>query len=210
VSTSQSQRRMFATTATVNPNTNTSAMYYLIHTPNHPRPYLSTVSFIANDFATWGCRVTRHAKNSPYITEVRYQEKKNRPASRRIELMEVWAKEVLSRKRDQDVSQLPSTAPSLEARKDRASGFVQDFISTLSTFGMYIRISHVTKNFFTNSTCRVPRCSTHFPSQRPFTTTCLPVCHGRKVHSSTPSVCIHDLCASPPMEQSRSPCRRSS
>ncbi|KAJ4323582.1 hypothetical protein N0V94_001775 [Neodidymelliopsis sp. IMI 364377] len=109
-------------------------MYYLIHTPHHPRPYLSTVSFIANDFATWGCRVTRHAKNSPYITEVRYQEKKNRPASRRIELMEVWAKEVLARKRNQNASQVPSTAPSLEARKDRASDFVKDFISTLSTF----------------------------------------------------------------------------
>ncbi|KAF1362779.1 hypothetical protein EJ07DRAFT_105336 [Lizonia empirigonia] len=64
-------------------------MYYLIHAPNQPRPYLSTVSFIANDFAGWGCCVTRHAEASPYITEIRCQEKRNRPASRRIELMEV-------------------------------------------------------------------------------------------------------------------------
>jgi hypothetical protein len=107
-------------------------MYYLIHTPQSPRPYLSTVSFIANDFASWGCRVTRHANNSAYITEVRYQEKRHRPASRRIELMEVWAKEVLARKqhpRPQQEQALPET------RKSRASAFAQDFVASLSVFG---------------------------------------------------------------------------
>ena len=34
-------------------------MYYLIHTSHSPRPYVSTISFIANDFASWGHRVTR-------------------------------------------------------------------------------------------------------------------------------------------------------
>lgn len=108
-------------------------MYYLIHTPHHPRPYISTVSFIANDFANWGCRVTCHANNSAYITEIRYQEKRNRPGSRRIELMEVWAKEVLARKSQQQ--QPPSRTDTLAARKARASAFAQDFVSGLSVFG---------------------------------------------------------------------------
>ncbi|KAJ4401190.1 hypothetical protein N0V91_008088 [Didymella pomorum] len=107
-------------------------MYYLIHTPHHPRPYISTVSFIANDFANWGCRVTCHANNSAYITEIRYQEKRNRPGSRRIELMEVWAKEVLARKSQQQ--QPPSRTDTLAARKARASAFAQDFVSGLSVF----------------------------------------------------------------------------
>ena len=122
-----------ATTQTITPGAN---MYYLIHTPHHPRPYLSTVSFIANDFADWGCLVTCHAKNSPYITEIRYQEKRNRPACRRIELMEVWAKEVLARKqqRTPQVHFNEATLPAM--RKERASAFVQDFVSGLSVFGM--------------------------------------------------------------------------
>ena len=103
-------------------------MYYLIHTSHSPRPYVSTISFIANDFASWGHRVTRHAANSAYITEVRYQEKRHRPASRRIELMEIWAKEVLARKQ-QPSSSLPET------RNSRASAFAQDFVSCLSAFG---------------------------------------------------------------------------
>jgi len=111
-------------------------MYYLIHTPHHPRPYLSTVSFIANDFANWGCRVTCHANNSAYITEIRYQEKRNRPGSRRIELMEVWAKEVLARKSQQHQPQaITSQTDTLAARKARASAFAQDFVSGLSAFG---------------------------------------------------------------------------
>ncbi|KAF3003645.1 hypothetical protein E8E13_007994 [Curvularia kusanoi] len=117
-------------------------MYYLIHTPNQPRPYLSTVSFIANDFASWGCRVTRHANDSAYITEVRYQEKRHRPGHRRIELMEVWAKEVLARKAEQRTQQPQIHPPSTDSpssslsssRKARASAFAQDFISSLSVF----------------------------------------------------------------------------
>lgn len=107
-------------------------MYYLIHTPNYPRPYLSTVSFIANDFANWGCRVTCHTKNSPYITEIRYQEKRTRPAYRRTELLELWATEVLARKQQQSA---PEVAQQEQTRKDRASAFVQDFVSSLSISG---------------------------------------------------------------------------
>jgi hypothetical protein len=108
-------------------------MYYLIHTSHSPRPYLSKVSFIANDFASWGHRVTRHASNSVYITEVRYQEKRHRPACRRIELMEVWAKEVLARKQHPQPQNAESTLP--ETRESRASAFAQDFFSCLSAFG---------------------------------------------------------------------------
>jgi hypothetical protein len=113
-------------------------MYYLIHTNHHPRPYLSTISFIANDFANWGCRVTCHANDSAYMTEIRYQEKRNRPGSRRIELMEVWAKEVLARKQAQPHSRTtshPTASPS--TRKERASAFAQDFIASLSLFGPF-------------------------------------------------------------------------
>lgn len=112
-------------------------MYYLIQTPHHTRPYLSTVSFIANDFANWGCRVTCHANNSAYITEIRYQEKRNRPGSRRIELMEVWAKEVLARKsqQEQPPQDISSRTDTTAARKARASAFAQDFVSSLSAFG---------------------------------------------------------------------------
>jgi hypothetical protein len=117
-------------------NKSKDIMYYLVHTPHHPRPYLSTVSFIANDFANWGCQVTCHANNSAYITEVRYQEKRNRPGSRRIELMEVWAKEVLARKsQQQPQDDNTNRTDTLAARKARASAFAQDFVSGLSAFG---------------------------------------------------------------------------
>ncbi|KAF3043957.1 hypothetical protein E8E12_001039 [Didymella heteroderae] len=112
-------------------------MYYLIHTPHHPRPYLSTVSFIANDFASWGYRVTCHANNSAYIAEIRYQEKRNRPGSRRIELMEVWAREVLARKSQQQQQQpqdITSGTDISAVRKARASAFAQDLVSGLSAF----------------------------------------------------------------------------
>lgn len=109
-------------------------MYYLIHTPQHSRPYLSAVSFLANDFASWGYRVTRHENNSPYIAEIRYQEKRHRSTCRRIELMEVWAKEVLIRKQ-QGAQEVVNAVSVPEVRKERASAFVQDFVSALSVFG---------------------------------------------------------------------------
>lgn len=109
-------------------------MYYLIHTPQHSRPYLSTVSFLANDFASWGCRVTRHESDSPYIAEIRYQEKRHRSTYRRIELMEVWAKEVLIRKKHGTQAVINAVSVP-EVRKERVSAFVQDFVSALSVFG---------------------------------------------------------------------------
>ncbi|KAJ4989122.1 hypothetical protein SVAN01_05384 [Stagonosporopsis vannaccii] len=110
-------------------------MYYLIQTPYHPRPYLSSVSFVANDFAQWGCRVTRHAKGSPYITEIRYQETINRPTCRRVELMDIWVKEVLARKHQGPPPTSTNENSIANARKGRASAFVQDFISSLPKFG---------------------------------------------------------------------------
>lgn len=51
--------------------------------------------------------------------------------------MEVWANEVLVRNR-QRTAVVPDTieSSSLDARKERASAFVQDFVSSLSKFGM--------------------------------------------------------------------------
>ncbi|KAH6614211.1 hypothetical protein C7974DRAFT_72883 [Boeremia exigua] len=107
-------------------------MYYLIYTPHHPRPYLTSVSFVAHDFANWGCRITRHANTSPYIIEIRFQEAKPRPANHRVKLMELWAQEVLTRKHQR--TPCPITEASLpEARKARASLFAQDFVCSLST-----------------------------------------------------------------------------
>lgn len=124
------------TTTTASQTSRGPNMYYLIHTSHHQRPYLSTVSFIANDFAQWGCRVTCHAKDSPYINEIRFQEKRTRPATRRIELMEVWAKEVVTRKQQ---ARSYRSLPEFETRKERASNFVQDFICALSSFGTSLR-----------------------------------------------------------------------
>lgn len=50
--------------------------------------------------------------------------------------MEVWAKEVLARKQQQQQSQVATNSAGVtEARKERASAFAQDFVSGLSAFG---------------------------------------------------------------------------
>ncbi|KAJ6200358.1 hypothetical protein J3E72DRAFT_411689 [Bipolaris maydis] len=81
------------------------AKIYLIHTPQLHRPFLTTVPFIAGDFVSWGYRVDQHASNSPYIAEIRAREKKQhadrkgRDVSQRTKLMEIWAHEIIERKK---------------------------------------------------------------------------------------------------------------
>ena len=122
-------------------------MYYLIHTPHHPRPFLTTVAFIARDFRSWNCRVDCHALDSPYITEIRLRETRINRTEWRTELMELWAREVISRKRPS--TQSTTTPPTTTTNQDsdteadsprdrriaRASSLAQDFILALSTHG---------------------------------------------------------------------------
>lgn len=77
-------------------------MPYLVHTPNHPRPYLTTLAFLARDFLTWGCRVDTYPDDSAYIAEIRYREKKwsrSRGLEQKEGLVEIWAREVGERRR---------------------------------------------------------------------------------------------------------------
>ncbi|CAN9189743.1 unnamed protein product [Alternaria alternata] len=124
------------------------AKVYLIHTTQHTRPFLTTVPFIARDFASWGYRVDHHAADSPYIIEVRSREdvehmkRTDRGSSRRTKLMGIWANELVRRKRQQRGDarggeiQMPVANGgfgSLEARVKKAGDLVQDVIDGLVT-----------------------------------------------------------------------------
>ncbi|KAI0577224.1 hypothetical protein TUN199_05920 [Pyrenophora tritici-repentis] len=130
-------------------NDHQGARVYLIHTAQHPRPFLTTVPFVARDFAAWGYRVDHHAADSAYIVEVRAREKmqhmrrKARSASRRTKLMEIWAHEVLERKRGER-GNVSMTTPAeevdtgfgaIEARVKKAGDVVQDFINGVAALG---------------------------------------------------------------------------
>lgn len=179
-------------------------MYYLIDTPHHPRPYLSTISFIANDFANWGCRITRYASSTPYIAEIRYQEKRIRPAHRRIELMEIWAKEVLSRKQQQ-TAPASIDAPTTDARKERASAFVQDFITSLSVFG---KPAKPPTHTCLTPTPRIPHRSARAPTERSPPPPRLPHRTGCEVHPSPPPLRIQYQRSAALLGCSRRPRRR--
>lgn len=118
-------------------------MYFLIHTSYHARPFLTTVAFIARDFRTWGCRVDCHASDSPYIAEIKLREKQARNSTWRAELMELWAREVISRKRsassqEQDYQvAYDEHLPAEERRFAKVSNVVQDFIHRVAAFGEF-------------------------------------------------------------------------
>ena len=144
---------------------------YLVHTTQHPRPFLTTVPFVARDFAAWGYRVDQHAADSAYIVEVRAREKqqhmsrKARSASRRTKLMEIWAHEVLERKqRERDETSMSNSAEGataepdmgfgvIEARIKKAGDVVQDFINGVVSLGSECDCSTLESlhNFFINS-----------------------------------------------------------
>ncbi|RMZ72482.1 hypothetical protein GMOD_00007476 [Pyrenophora seminiperda CCB06] len=141
-------------------NDHEGAKVYLVHAAEHPRPYLTTVHFVARDFAAWGYRVDQHAADSAYIKEVRSREKqqhmsrKARSVSRRTKLMEMWAVEVLNRKRRErgdDTSSSDMSLPAAAAQQEthevdtgfgaigvrvkKAGDVVQDFIHGVASLG---------------------------------------------------------------------------
>jgi hypothetical protein len=126
------------------------AKVYLIHTTHHTRPFLTTVPFIARDFASWGYRIDHHAADSAYITEIRSREdvehmnRKDRGGSRRTKLMEIWATEVVRRKRRQrheangidiEMSVADGGFGPQDARVKKAGDLVQDVIDGVAVFG---------------------------------------------------------------------------
>ncbi|KAG9194426.1 hypothetical protein G6011_04461 [Alternaria panax] len=132
------------------------AKVYLIHTTQHTRPFLTTVPFIARDFASWGSRVDHHAADSPYITEIRSREdvehmnRTDRGGSRRTKLMEIWTTELVRRKRQQrgktngigiQMSVADGGFGSIEARVKKAGELVQDVMDGLAAFGRYKSIT---------------------------------------------------------------------
>jgi hypothetical protein len=133
------------------------AKIYLIHTPQLHRPFLTTVPFIAGDFVSWGYRVDQHASDSPYIAEIRAREKvqhanrKGRDVSQRTKLMEIWAREIIERKRTErearrrglgreedetpNVVETGSECGHFDARTKKTGDFVQDFLSGIVEVG---------------------------------------------------------------------------
>ncbi|KAI4638733.1 hypothetical protein J4E93_009761 [Alternaria ventricosa] len=125
------------------------AKVYLIHTTQHNRPFLTTVPFIARDFAAWGHRVDHHPAESAYITEIRSREdvehanRKDRGGSRRTKLMEIWATEAVRRKRRQrggprgieiEMSMANGGFGPQDARVKKAGDLVQDVIDGVASF----------------------------------------------------------------------------
>jgi hypothetical protein len=124
------------------------AKVYLIHTTQHTRPFLTTVPFIARDFASWGYRVDHHAADSAYVTEIRSREnvehrnRKDRSGSRRTKLMEIWANEVVRRKQRQreeessiEIAMADGGFGEQDARVKKAGDLVQDVIDGVVASG---------------------------------------------------------------------------
>ncbi|KAH7551621.1 hypothetical protein BM1_09255 [Bipolaris maydis] len=143
------------------------AKIYLIHTPQLHRPFLTTVPFIAGDFVSWGYRVDQHASNSPYIAEIRAREKKQhadrkgRDVSQRTKLMEIWAHEIIERKKterearrrnsrrgeeeeEEEVgghttnSETGNLCLHTDARMKKTGDFVQDFLGGIVEVGIEV------------------------------------------------------------------------
>lgn len=134
------------------------AKIYLIHTPQLHRPFLTTVPFIAGDFVSWGYRVDQHASNSPYIAEIRVREKKQhanrkgRDVSQRTKLMEIWAHEIVERKKTEREARRQNSRRGEEGgqttdsetrnpclhtdpRMKKTGDFVQDFLGGIVEVG---------------------------------------------------------------------------
>ncbi|KAI8942411.1 hypothetical protein NX059_000485 [Plenodomus lindquistii] len=119
-------------------------MYFLIFTTHHERPYPCKVAFVARDFESWGCRVSRYPNDSPYIAEIKYREgRRNRKEVQRIDLMEIWAREIIVRRRESTQSRYMAEVMDQgangqrseeEGRLQRASKIVQDFTCAVVAF----------------------------------------------------------------------------
>ncbi|KAF1831087.1 hypothetical protein BDW02DRAFT_572378 [Decorospora gaudefroyi] len=123
----------------------TAAKSYLIHTPQHPRPYITSVPFVARDFTEWGYRVDHHVSVSAYIREIRAREKEEAGKVMRGDgqqrrwgkIMEIWGREVVERKRVGGGVRV-ETVRGFEGVSDRiqkAGDFVQDFVGGLVAVG---------------------------------------------------------------------------
>ena len=165
-------------------NDHQGARVYLIHTSQHPRPFLTTVPFVARDFAAWGYRVDQHAADSAYIVEVRAREKQQHmsrkagSASRRTKLMEIWAHEVLDRKQrerddasdptsaEQEIPEMTTSFGAIEARVKRTGDMVQDFFNGVASLGSECDcfIPKSLTDFFIDSDTDAPKDSRNAPS----------------------------------------------
>ncbi|CAO2654653.1 Nn.00g113860.m01.CDS01 [Neocucurbitaria sp. VM-36] len=119
-------------------------MFYLIHTSHYTRPFLTSIAFIARDFREWGYCVDCHPLRSKYIAEIRLREQRKNRVEWRIELMEIWARETISRRtqsldrgyQTQAIQPISQTSPSSQEdrRVERASSMTQDFIDGIASF----------------------------------------------------------------------------
>jgi hypothetical protein len=104
-------------------------MHYIVDTPYHSRPYYTTLAFFAHDFKSWGWRVGSYESNSAYVaTFVRREQLHHcRYPDERIDLREIWAREVVLRAN--------SGIAQEDDRTERAAIMLRDFIVALSALG---------------------------------------------------------------------------
>ncbi|KAH8728636.1 hypothetical protein GQ44DRAFT_573579, partial [Phaeosphaeriaceae sp. PMI808] len=72
-------------------------MIFLIQIPSQVHPYLSTLQFTAYDFQKWGHSVTSYPEGASHMKDIKRQQRKLKIERKRPALMEVWAREVISR-----------------------------------------------------------------------------------------------------------------
>ena len=117
-------------------------MQFLIKTLQDARPYLSSLPFVAHDFRQWGHSVESYPDDSKYITEVRYREQRQKLASSRATLMEVWIQEVIARQHQPPTNPTPSLE---DIRLERVSGMVQDYFRAIAKIGILERPKRITR-----------------------------------------------------------------
>jgi hypothetical protein len=112
-------------------------MHYIVDTPYHPRPYYTTLAFLAHDFKNWGWRIASYESNSAYVATFVEREKQQRYRypKERIDLREIWAREVVLRAN--------SGIAQDDDRTERVASMLRDFIVGLSAFGKSQRCKHV-------------------------------------------------------------------
>lgn len=129
-------------------------MPYLIHTPHHPRPYITTLAFLARDFLAWGCRVDTYPDNSAYIAEIRYREKKwsrSRGLDQKEGLVEIWAREVVVKRRQSrettglggmrgDDGEGEDVLGAENERLERMTGVLREFVEGVAECGEFSQV----------------------------------------------------------------------
>lgn len=130
--------------ASFKPVSLTATMYYLVHTTAHTRPFITSLSFVAQDYRAWGYQVDSYPHESKYIAEIQLRERLVRRTEWRVELIELWSREVIRRKTQErerghstPAIQPPSDAllSPEERRIARTSSVAQDFVDGVAAFG---------------------------------------------------------------------------